>query len=511
LTPVEDEAKPYTIWDIVAVAWLVFIISGIVGLLDVFGIVDFPWNELELAVLLLSATLAIGISVGFEMRHDFDANDVCQCCGHASDDAPWSCVPGDASPRKAREEPDSVEHVGDAGENPDSTQAEPTPRPAAAALAGEKDEPDDGPSPPLFVAAEAGDADSVLTLLDLGADLNGRTAGGATALMVAAGQGVDELVDLLLSRGAEVDAQTETGHSALYLAAQNGYAGIVRALLMAGASVDMKTDWGATALQVAAQQGHVEVAKILLAHGATIDLDSKYVPRAVAIAVHEGHEEFTDLLVKATPGIVRVDGLAYLGTVGEGHLPIGEARLCDGRIAVSSWRPGYGDRAAEGAQPEPATPEGQSALFVFDYSRMSDVYGIEVFEAIKAGLVGSRGVCAFLDGDLDVAAGGSSAVPGLLMELRDGGWVIGTAQADSPLIFLATIDHLHAYVAAMWSDSSEAIALLDRHLTSRFPEAYLGFLQHPQRLDLARFHDILRPLQLPVRATYVDGLERVKS
>jgi hypothetical protein len=77
------------------------------------------------------------------------------------------------------------------------------------------------------------------------------------------------------------------------------------------------------------------------------------------------------------------------------------------------------------------------------------------------------------------------------------------------LIFLASIDHLHGYVAAMWTDNAEAIDLLDRHLANRFPDAYLGFLRHPQRLDLPKFHDIFQPLQLPVRATYVDGGEKI--
>ena len=94
------------------------------------------------------------------------------------------------------------------------------------------------------------------------------------------------------------------------------------------------------------------------------------------------------------------------------------------------------------------------------------------------------------------------------MEIRDNGWVIGTSRADSPLIFLASLDHLHGYVAAMWTNNPETIDMLDQHLTTQFPDAYLGFLRHPQFFDLPKFHNIFKPLQLPVRATFVDGEEK---
>lgn len=148
---------------------------------------------------------------------------------------------------------------------------------------------------------------------------------------------------------------------------------------------------------------------------------------------------------------------------------------------------------------------GRCAIFIFDYTKLSDTYGAEVFASIEEALEATRGVCAFMDGDLEVAAGGLSGVPGLLLEIRDAGWVLGTHQPDGPLVQLVTLDHLHAYATAMWTDSQSNTTALDSRFTARFPEAYLGFLQQPRSLDLPTFHELLKPLQLPVRGTYVDG------
>ena len=508
------------------VSWIVFVISGITVLLDILEVVNVPWDEAEVAVLLISGALGFGFTVGCGMQaeggtsatpggdprrkgavgpHAFDSGDTCTRCGRsrgAIERFGWSCE-AKAKPRQLAAEPEPLKEASpvapaEAAETERVSEASTVAPPAAA-------EPEDEtPLPLLFLASGVGEAEIVQALLDQGADVHAKTGGGVTALIGAADSGHEEVVALLLAHGAEPDAQAEGGYSALYLAAQNGHVGVVRALLRGGASVDMQTWRGATPLQVAAQQGRTEVAKTLLDHAATVDLDSRFVPRAVVIAMHEGHAELVDLLTEATEGIVRVDGLSYLGTLPDDELPIGDAVLSGGRITMSIWRSSRHDGGTDSGL-EASGQQGHCSIFVFDYDRMSSEYGSEAFDAIGEGLEGSSGVCAFLDGDLDVAAGGSSKVPGLLMEIRDNGWVIGTTRGDSPLIILAVLDRLSAYVAAMWTDNPENIAALDGHLTSRFPDAYLGFLKHPGAVDLPKFHEIFRPLELPVRATYVDG------
>lgn len=152
-----------------------------------------------------------------------------------------------------------------------------------------------------------------------------------------------------------------------------------------------------------------------------------------------------------------------------------------------------------------ASLDGQAIIFVFDYDGMSGTYGTDIFEVIDDALVKSKGVCAFVDGDLEVAAGGIDRVPGLLKEIRDNGWVINSRKGDSALVQLVVLDRLHAYAVGMWTNNLENVGVLDERLVGEYPGAYLGYLQHPKSIDHAKFYEIFRPLQLPVRITYKDG------
>src|SRR5690349_8113739 len=71
---------------------------------------------------------------------------------------------------------------------------------------------------PLMHAIHKHQLGSVRALLDAGADINGRSAGGETPLMMAAGYGYTELVNLLLDRGANAQLQLADGANALSLA-----------------------------------------------------------------------------------------------------------------------------------------------------------------------------------------------------------------------------------------------------------------------------------------------------
>ena len=64
-------------------------------------------------------------------------------------------------------------------------------------------------STPLFIAAQAGRADTVQLLLEAGADVN-RTDNYATPLIAAVLSGSEETIKLLLEAGADVDAQVES-------------------------------------------------------------------------------------------------------------------------------------------------------------------------------------------------------------------------------------------------------------------------------------------------------------
>jgi hypothetical protein len=71
---------------------------------------------------------------------------------------------------------------------------------------------------PLMHAIHKHQKGAVAALLDAGADVNGRGAGGSTPLMMAAGYGYTDIVNLLLDRGADAHAQMSDGSNALTFA-----------------------------------------------------------------------------------------------------------------------------------------------------------------------------------------------------------------------------------------------------------------------------------------------------
>jgi ankyrin repeat protein len=123
----------------------------------------------------------------------------------------------------------------------------------------------------LLAAAEAGDHETALELLDAGADAKARGSDGSTALMWAAYNGDRELVERLIAAGADVDARNEFGTSALREAAVLGSSTIIEALLDAGADPNAANPEGETPLMAVARTGNVEAATLLLEAGANIN------------------------------------------------------------------------------------------------------------------------------------------------------------------------------------------------------------------------------------------------
>jgi ankyrin repeat protein len=91
--------------------------------------------------------------------------------------------------------------------------------------------------PPLHFAAYHGELDLMRTLLDHGADVNGRTSHGATALMLAAGSPVPrpDAVRLLLSTRPDLTSRDADGRTALDWALTQGETPIAVILREAGA------------------------------------------------------------------------------------------------------------------------------------------------------------------------------------------------------------------------------------------------------------------------------------
>ncbi|HWK54371.1 MAG TPA: ankyrin repeat domain-containing protein [Hyphomicrobiales bacterium] len=124
-------------------------------------------------------------------------------------------------------------------------------------------------TPALHWLVHVDEVEAVKALLDHGADANGLTSEGLPALSLAVANGNTAMVQLLLDHGADANTREPTGEPILLSAAAVGVPGVVSALLKAGAEVDaLDRDFGQTPLMAASREGHLEAARLLLAAGA---------------------------------------------------------------------------------------------------------------------------------------------------------------------------------------------------------------------------------------------------
>ncbi|KAJ4301553.1 hypothetical protein N0V90_003646 [Kalmusia sp. IMI 367209] len=105
---------------------------------------------------------------------------------------------------------------------------------------------------PLHLAVSHGRSDIVALLLEQGADVNARSAGGWTPLHIACQKakflGRDfGVVSKLLENGALVNAQTTTGETPLHLAAESGVQPILESLIQCpGIRLNVRDEYGNT-------------------------------------------------------------------------------------------------------------------------------------------------------------------------------------------------------------------------------------------------------------------------
>ena len=121
----------------------------------------------------------------------------------------------------------------------------------------------------LGAAAAAAHVDTVLALLEAGADANAPSRDDLPPLHQAVMGGATGAVAALLAREADpnlVDARK--GNTALMLAANRGYLDIMRLLLGRGARVDLRAKDGWTAFQAAEMIGDDEAMALLRRAGA---------------------------------------------------------------------------------------------------------------------------------------------------------------------------------------------------------------------------------------------------
>jgi ankyrin repeat protein len=184
---------------------------------------------------------------------------------------------------------------------------------------------------PLHLAVVKKQRESLIALLDLGANIEALDEAGFTPLDQAALRGETALAQLLLERGAEVrlpaaialqrardvnrllrddPACLQPGHrwgNLIVRVSEQSSGAVVESLIRAGASVHVRDDpktavdctSGYTPLHAAAFHGNVSAVTVLLKHGASVSIrEEKYHGTPAGWASHAGHTEVRNLILQ---------------------------------------------------------------------------------------------------------------------------------------------------------------------------------------------------------------------
>jgi len=123
----------------------------------------------------------------------------------------------------------------------------------------------------LVQAAADGDVEQVKSLIEKGADVNGRGKNRNSPLHCAADQGHRDVAELLIRKGADADSKNVMGDTPLHVAAFRGNKNVTGLLITEGANVNARRYFGGTPLHCAVWGGrHTEVAQLLIAKGAEV-------------------------------------------------------------------------------------------------------------------------------------------------------------------------------------------------------------------------------------------------
>ncbi|MEK5429181.1 ankyrin repeat domain-containing protein [Cytobacillus sp. FSL R7-0680] len=155
----------------------------------------------------------------------------------------------------------------------------------------------------LIKAARDGDKDHLLTLLNIGANINALDDEGNTAVMAATQQNQVEIVQVLIAHGADINIRNKRLENVLLYAGAEGLLEIVQLAIQAGADTTITNRYGGIAIIPACERGHIEVVKELLTHS---DTDVNHINNLhwtallEAIILSDGgktHQEIVQLLI----------------------------------------------------------------------------------------------------------------------------------------------------------------------------------------------------------------------
>ena len=130
---------------------------------------------------------------------------------------------------------------------------------------------------PLYGAVRSDSLNTVMLLVEHGADINIPDDNGVTPLHYAVGNGNSEIARYLLSQGAGLSREDNYERTELHTACVMGMDDIVNLLIDAGADVSAQDRFGRTPLDYAMNRGFSHVAALLKDNGASINKEKDLV------------------------------------------------------------------------------------------------------------------------------------------------------------------------------------------------------------------------------------------
>ncbi len=126
---------------------------------------------------------------------------------------------------------------------------------------------DEAGRPPLLLACQKGELETVKKFLEIGANINLQDKDGRSSLFLMCKKGNQELVELLINKGADVNLQDKDGQTPLHVACKNGFLEIVKLLIEKQANIGVKNNEGKSAYDIASEekneQKKIDLQKLL--------------------------------------------------------------------------------------------------------------------------------------------------------------------------------------------------------------------------------------------------------
>ena len=175
----------------------------------------------------------------------------------------------------------------------------------------------------LLQAAQRGDREAALKLLQEGADINARDAHGRTPVMIATYQHNTEMVRELIQAGADINIRDYNKENPLLHAGAHGWLDILALAIEANADTRLTNRFGGISIIPASERGHVEVVRELLTR---TDINVNHVNNLgwtallEAIVLSDGgqaHQQIVQLLIEhgADVNLPDKDGVTPLQNV----------------------------------------------------------------------------------------------------------------------------------------------------------------------------------------------------